>query len=123
MPPGTYTFLIKGVTPSQAGVTATEKSTTVTWTLSDPCLTATVTLGAISGPFEYTIGSPEITNNQLPTATVSVSGFCTLEYSFSLDDSTVDACINDLDETTDLDFDLECTGAATLTTIVGQQAS
>ena len=88
MRPGTYTFVIKGVTPTETDVTQAEVETTVTWTLTDPCLTPTVNLPAITSTFGYTVGQAEQTYT-LPSATVSVTGFCTLEYLYvpdSVDD-------------------------------------
>lgn len=56
MPPGTYTFTITGKTPLKAGITQVTKTTTVTWTLTDPCSSQLLTMSAISpSAFTYTI--------------------------------------------------------------------
>ena len=37
-----------------------------------------------------------------------MSTFCTVTYALTTSDSTVDACLNDIDEVTNLDFDIGC---------------
>lgn len=72
MPPGTYTFTITGTTPTATGVTAQTVTTTVTWTLEDPCTDQVLTLADLSpSTYEYTISDTAQLDNGLPTASSS----------------------------------------------------
>lgn len=67
MEPGTYTFTIDGKTPSAPGIDQVTVSTTVTWTLTDPCEGQVLTLPAISpSAYAYTISDTSQIDNVLP---------------------------------------------------------
>ena len=56
MPPGTYTFTITGKSVLTAGITQHTVTTTVTWTLTDPCADQVIAMANISNaPFTYII--------------------------------------------------------------------
>ena len=112
MPPGTYTFTVTGTT--SGGDTL---ATTITWTLTDPCVQTLNMPVFPTATFEYTINDSEQSNNVLPTVTAapgistagqSLSDFCGLNYVLTTSDAKVDACLKDVDSPTSFQFDIAC---------------
>lgn len=112
--PGSYTFTITAHIEGTADTLDTE----ITWTVTDPCESATLAMDAYSAPFNYIFGNLASENNSLNTAVPSIIGFCDVSYTLSVD-SDINPCLVNLDLTFALNFDLTCTGAADLATVVG----
>ena len=104
MPPGTYTFTITATTEPASGITATVRTTTVTWTLTDPCTSQVLSMVAFTlSDDSYTITEADIDDNALPAATAApgiaqagqdVDDFCTFTYTPTYSDNVVTNCLD-----------------------------
>ena len=88
MPAGVYTFTIEARSTgfTEAGVTEAIETTTVTWTLIDPCDIELALAQLESAEYEYTISDTAQTDLPLPEVTTgtgdplpdNIAAFCSL---------------------------------------------